>query len=103
MKMAETIARHSGTGRLLRNGETVCPVQYDVTVYQETLGPGGLPVPGLQRIEGAIELRGRDADALIGERLALALDDGRQIGIVLKTADGQIGSCGHRAFGCSCC
>jgi hypothetical protein len=95
----------SGMGELFCNGDLVRTVRYTISIHRRTLGPGGLPIPGLQRIEGEIDFDAdRDSSDLIGAELALKLADGRHLGIVLKDADGRIESRGgiHRS-GCGCC
>jgi hypothetical protein len=99
------VEESSGIGELLHHGELVRRVRYRVSIYQTTLGPGGLPVPGLHRIEGSIEIDGGgDASNLVGTDLALKLVDGRHLGIRLTDRNGRVESCRHGSFsGCSCC
>jgi hypothetical protein len=101
----ESREESSGVGELFHNGGLVRAVRYTINIHRQTLGPGGLPIPGLQRIDGAIDFdAARDSSELIGADLALKLADGRHLGIVLKDADGRIESPGgiHRS-GCGCC
>jgi hypothetical protein len=95
----------TGTGDLLHQGALVQQVRYEVARYQGMLEGSGMPVPGLQRIEGSVDLRLSDDQAhLVGEPLTLRLEDGRSLAVTLAGRDGRILSEGHgpRA-GCACC
>jgi hypothetical protein len=90
----------TGIGDLIRNHQVIGRVRYAFSVYQGTLGEGGLPVPGLRTIEGSIDLPESSAD-LVGADLTLKLEDGRHLGITLNDTNGSIS---HRAGRpCSCC
>jgi hypothetical protein len=94
------IEQCTGTGDLMRHDHFIERVDYDFSVFQGTLGEGGLPVPGLRRLEGSINLPGGAQD-LVGADLILRLEDGRHLGITVSSADGRIS---HRTTsGCSCC
>lgn len=105
--MAPEIVKHaSGIGELFLNGAAIGPVRYALDFYQQTLGAGGLPVPGLERVEGSIEFDGESGGAaLVGQELALLLDTGRRLGIVLASAEGRVASCAptFHGRGCGCC
>jgi len=101
MKLVEEIA---GMGELLRNGESLCRVSYRVLRYQGMTEGSGLPIPGLFRIEGSIDVdTGRNAGDWVGIPLSLRLDDGRVLGIRLVSRDGRILSEGHGPMKCLCC
>jgi hypothetical protein len=78
-------------------------VGYRLTRFQGVSG-NGLPVPGLFRIEGAIDLRGEPVhDGVVGAPLTLRLADGRALGVTLATRDGRVLSEGHGPSRCLCC
>jgi hypothetical protein len=102
----EIVQDAAGVGDLFHNESLVGQVRYALSIYQQTLGPGGFPVPGLNRLEGSIEI-GPDFSAgpLVGHALALRLSDGRVLDIVLTDSAGRVASCAPAAHrrGCSCC
>jgi hypothetical protein len=65
----------------------------------------GMPVPGLHRIDGSIDIAlGDDEIRLLGAPLTLRLEDGRTLAITLVGRDGRILAEGHGpSRGCSCC
>ena len=95
----------SGVGDLLRNGDLLQRVRYSVSRYQGMMGGSGMPIPGLHRIEGSVDLQiGDEAERLVGAPLVLRLDDGRSLAVTLTAADGRILAEGHGPTrGCSCC
>ena len=95
----------SGVGELVENGDLVRPVRYAITRYQGMLEGSGMPVPGLHRIEGSIDMPDGPGDArLLGAPLVLRLSDGRALRITLADRDGRILTEGHGpSGGCSCC
>ena len=101
MKLVE---EKSGEGRLTARGETVGTVPYAIRRYQ-AMTAGGLPVPGLHRIEGRLELNalasafGFESDMELG----LELEDGRRIGLRLVDVDGEVLAEGHGPGRCGCC
>ena len=98
--MMKLIEESHGSGELMQNGETIRKVVYRISRYQGVMEGSGLPIPGLHRIEGAIDL---DASDLVGATLALKLEDGRVLGITLVSTDGRILSEGHGPTKCGCC
>lgn len=101
MKLVEEI---SGSGDLLLNGELHSRVHYTVRRFQGMLEGSGLPLPGMHRIEGAIDLSANsDAVALVGAPLSLKLEDGRVLGVDLVDRSGRILSEGHGPSKCLCC
>lgn len=100
MKLMEACA---GTGDLRRGTTSIGRVGYMLRRYQAVL-PSGLPVPGLHRIEGTLDLPGSvDTAALVGRHLALTLEDGRALGLTLADANGRVLTEGQGPIGCSCC
>ena len=65
----------------------------------------GMPIPGLHRVEGSVDLDGAEvAPDLVGACLTLKLEDGRSVPITLADADGRVLDEGHGpGRGCSCC
>ena len=100
MKLVE---ESSGVGELTMDGSTLCAVRYRVSRFQGMMEGSGLPIPGLHRIEGEIELGGNDSLNWIGVPLGLKLQDGRILGITLVNAEGRILSKGHGPSKCLCC
>jgi len=93
----------SGVGDLSRQGEVIRRVPYTISRYQGQ-SSNGLPIPGLHRIEGAIEVEaGGNVANLVGIPLTLRLEDGRAIGIRLADADGRVLAEGHGPSRCLCC
>jgi hypothetical protein len=101
-KLIETCA---GTGELIEGGAVLRQVRYRLDRFQGMLEGSGMPVPGLHRIEGSIDVALGDEDSrLVGAPLMLRLEDGRALGITLADRDGRILTEGHGpSFGCSCC
>jgi hypothetical protein len=102
----EIVKNAAGVGDLFHNESLLGQVRYALSIFQQTLGPGGFPVPGLERLEGSIDL-GRDINVqpLVGHELALKLDDGRVLALVLTDAAGRVASSAPalQRRGCSCC
>ena len=99
MKLLE---RCAGTGSLKYRDRIYPAVSYRIDRYQ-AMAPSGLPVPGLHRIEGSIDLSGVDAEGLVGPNLTLTLEDGRAIGITLADLGGRVYTEGHGPSRCTCC
>jgi hypothetical protein len=101
-KLVETC---SGTGELIKQGVVLRQVRYNLNRFQGMLEGSGMPVPGLHRIEGAVDYPLDEDDAhLIGAPLTLRLEDGRALAITLAGRDGRILTEGHGpSRGCSCC
>lgn len=92
----------SGDGELIRGNVVLRRVRYSVRRYQGMLEGSGMPVPGLHRVEGAIEDGAIDA-ALIAVPLTLRLEDGRAFAITIADGTGRILAEGHGPSRCSCC
>lgn len=100
-RIMKLVEESSGAGELMRDGQTLRPVRYQIQRYQGVSEGSGLPIPGLHRIEGSIDV---DASAdWIGTPLALKLEDGRVLAITLVSGDGRILSEGHGPSKCLCC
>jgi hypothetical protein len=101
MKLVE---ERQGEGRLTVRGETVGPVGYAFNRYQ-AMTAGGMPVPGLDRVEGRLSLEDLpaslafEADMLLG----LELEDGRRLKLTLVDLAGRVLAEGHGPGQCGCC
>lgn len=98
------VEQRTGEGLLTVRGEPVGPVAYAIHRYQ-SMTAGGMPVPGLHRIEGRLEI---GALALVpglapDERLVLDLEDGRRLELTLVDASGHVLAQGHGPGKCGCC
>jgi hypothetical protein len=99
MKLVEAVR---GTGELLWRGEAA-PIDYEISRYQ-AMTTSGLPVPGLHRIEGSLDLAMLGAASpKVGARLSLRLEDGRTLAMILASAEGRVLAEGHGPSKCSCC
>jgi hypothetical protein len=100
---AERAEKCIGTGTLSGEGREFESVPYEITRWQG-LAASGLPVPGLHRIEGTVDLTGSpEAAALVGRDLTLGLEDGRAVRIRLVDASGRVLAVGHGPSRCGCC
>jgi hypothetical protein len=100
MKLVE---EYSGVGELSGQGEVLRKVRYKIARYQALAG-NGLPIPGLHRIEGAIDLPpGEDVADMVGAPLVLRLEDGRALAVTLADRAGRVLSEGHGPSRCLCC
>ena len=96
------VEEYAGEGQLIVTGESR-PVGYRLTRLQG-MAANGLPVPGLFRIEGDLDLRGTPVPAaVVGSAVTLELGDGRSMVITLTTPDGRVLSEGHGPSRCLCC
>lgn len=101
MKLVE---ERIGQGILTVGGERVGAVGYTFSRYQ-AMTSGGLPVPGLHRIEGRIAVAELpDSLALVNDmRLDLDLEDGRRLRLTLLDSSGRVLEEGHGPGKCGCC
>jgi hypothetical protein len=100
MKLVE---EYVGVGDLSGQGEVLRQVRYKIARYQGS-SANGLPIPGLHRIEGAIDLPpNEDVADLVGAPLVLRLEDGRALAVTLADAGGRVLSEGHGPSRCLCC
>jgi hypothetical protein len=101
MKLVE---ESEGKGRLSVHGEAVADVPYAIRRYQ-AMTTGGMPVPGLHRIEGRVGLGALPAALALAAdtQVNLELEDGRRLALTLVDADGQVLAEGHGPGRCGCC
>jgi hypothetical protein len=98
------VEEYAGVGDLSGQGEVLRQVRYRIARYQGFSTGNGLPIPGLHRIEGAIELPpDEDVTNLVGTPLVLTLEDGRALAVTLADAAGRVLSEGHGPSRCLCC
>ena len=94
----------SGRGDLMQDGAVLRQVRYTITRYQGMLEGSGMPIPGLHRIEGSVDLPGDEDQPSVGATLTLRLEDGRTLAVTLADRNGRILTEGHGPCGgCSCC
>ena len=98
--MLKLVEQRSGIGELLREGHVVRQVTYRIDRYQGVMDDSGLPIPGLHRIEGSVEL---DAVDLGRAGLTLRLENGQIFKVALAGREGRILSEGHGPGVCLCC
>jgi hypothetical protein len=101
MKLVE---ERQGEGRLTVRGQAVGAVAYAIRRYQ-AMTAGGMPVPGLHRIEGriALDALSETCELVVDMPLRLDLEDGRRLDLTLVDADGQVLAEGHGPGRCGCC
>jgi len=94
----------SGVGALRWQDQKLGRVPYRISRFQG-LSASGMPIPGLHRIEGVIELREvAESARLIGSSFTLELEDGRSLNLTLADDAGRVLAEGHGPkHGCSCC
>jgi len=101
MKLVE---ERQGEGKLTVRGTDVGPVAYAFNRFQ-AMTAGGMPVPGLHRIEGRLALDRLPADLKFEPDMHLHLDleDGRRLDLTLLDTDGTVLAEGHGPGKCGCC
>lgn len=98
----QPVEDYAGEGELLWMGGSR-PVGYRLTRLQG-MASNGLPVPGLFRIEGDLDLHGEPVPhAAVGSPVMLKLGDGRSLRLTLTTSEGRVLSEGHGPSRCQCC
>lgn len=95
----------AGTGDLIRDGAVLGRVRYRLDRYQGMLEGSGMPIPGLHRVEGAVEASELASfPARAGDSVTLRLEDGRTVALTLADDEGRVLAEGHGpGRGCSCC
>jgi len=102
--MMKLVEQSSGRGELLRGVQSLREVTYTIRRYQGVNEGSGLPIPGLFRTEGSIDLGSApESSEWLDIPLTLRLSDGRALGIVVVDQSGRILSEGHGPMKCLCC
>jgi hypothetical protein len=102
--MMKLVEESVGLGELAQNGQALRHVRYRISRFQGIMEGSGLPIPGLYRIEGTIDLdSGKDSEAWINAPLTLRLEDGRSLQITVVDNSGRVLSEGHGPLKCMCC
>ena len=100
MRLVEEL---EGTGELSVKDRQFAGVAYHISRFQG-FTDAGLPVPGIHRIEGNVNVAEIPADMLdVGSYLTLRLPDGRTLRLTLAAADGRVLEEGHGPSRCLCC
>ena len=98
----KVVEEYAGDGELSWLGGS-CPVRYRLTRLQG-MAANGMPVPGLFRIEGDLDLGGEPVPAAaVNSPVLLKLGDGRSMRLTVTTAEGRVLSEGHGPSRCLCC
>jgi hypothetical protein len=101
--MMKLVEDATGIGELSRNQTALRGVRYEVRRFQGMVEGSGLPIPGLFRIEGAIQTGSAIPPEWLNIPLTLRLEDGRSLGVVVVDDSGKILSEGHGPMKCMCC
>lgn len=101
MKLVE---EREGEGQLTVRGESVGQVGYALNRYQ-AMTAGGMPVPGLHRIEGRLAIESLPGSITFEQNMHVALDleDGRRLELRLIDSSGRVLAEGHGPGKCGCC
>ena len=98
----KVVEEYAGEGQLSWTGGS-CPVGYRLTRLQG-MAANGMPVPGLFRIEGELDLKGEPVPAgAVNSPVLLKLGDGRSMRLTVTTSEGHVLSEGHGPSRCLCC
>jgi hypothetical protein len=102
--VVKLVEEYAGVGSLRSRDGTIGTIPYRISRYQG-MALSGLPVPGLHRIEGTVELANvPNAAALVGVDVALELEDGRTLALTVADEHGRVLAEGHGPKrGCGCC
>jgi hypothetical protein len=103
-RVVKLVEECCGVGSLRWRDKTLRTIRYRISRYQG-MALSGLPIPGLHRIEGTVELESvPDAAALVGAHVALDLEDGRTLALTVADEHGRVLAEGHGPrHGCGCC
>jgi hypothetical protein len=98
------VEQYAGVGSLRCGDRTFAAIPYRISRYQG-MATSGLPIPGLQRIEGTLALASDPKAAdLVGADVTLELEDGRSLALTVADASGRVLAEGHGPRrGCGCC
>jgi hypothetical protein len=98
------VEEREGEGLLTVRGEPGGQVSYALKRYQ-AMTAGGMPVPGLHRIEGRLAVESLPESIALEQdmHLALELEDGRRLELTLIDSSGRVLAEGHGPGKCGCC
>lgn len=98
------VEQYVGVGSLRWRDRTLAAIPYRISRFQG-MALSGLPIPGLHRIEGMLELASApEAAALVGADVTLDLEDGRSLKLTVADENGRVLAEGHGpGRGCGCC
>src|SRR5688500_7782847 len=98
------VEQYAGVGSLRWRDRPIGAIPYRISRYQR-MAVSGLPVPGLQGIEGTGSLSNAEgAAALVGAAVRLDLEDGRTLSVTIAVEEGRVLAEGHGPrHGCGCC
>lgn len=104
MPTMKLVEEYAGVGSLRWRNREFPGVQYRISRFQG-MATSGLPIPGLHRIEGTINLASvGDSTELVGADVKLDLADGRTLALTVADGEGRVLAEGHGpSRGCSCC
>jgi hypothetical protein len=98
----KAVEEYAGEGQLSWLGGSR-PVGYRLT-RRQGMAANGMPVPGLFRIEGDLDLGGEPVPAAaVNSPVTLTLGDGRSMRLTVTTPEGRVLSEGHGPSRCRCC
>src|SRR5690606_3851334 len=87
MRLMEECA---GVGEVEWRDRAFPGIRYRVRRYQG-FAPSGLPVPGVHRLEGRLDLADvEERQAMVGTALTLRLEDGRTVRLTCTDPDGRV-------------
>jgi hypothetical protein len=84
----------------MQEGLVIRQADYCIDRYQGMMDNSGLPIPGLHRIEGVVDLDSTDVN---GDSLTLRLETGQSVKVILVEGEFRILSEGHGPGACRCC
>lgn len=98
--MLRLVERVMGEGMLVRAGERVLQVSYELTRYHEFAVRGGDMVPTGEVVEGHLHAPSDALEPLLGTSatLTLHLDDGRRFDLFVVNAEGVVTPADTRGF-----
>ena len=97
------VEEQAGVGRLTHGERDYANVRYRLSKFQG-MTRAGLPVPGVHRIDGQLEFaEDTDLSRLVGSSVKLALEDGREMYVVMVDEAGRVLAEGHGPTRCTCC
>lgn len=97
------VERYRGRGDAAWGERVYRGVAYRIDRFQG-MSASGLPVPGLHRIDGSIDVAEiPEICELVDREFTMLLEDGRSLRLRLTAADGRVLAEGHGPSRCQCC